>query len=238
MQPIQAAAGVYTDCGATTTEIETSFVTALKNQLGQRKYNDWFQNKVTYTITNSQVVIGVGSDFLLNWLQREYLKQISQVAQTVIGSGTEVCFKVDARVAIDATDSSNKTNRPTVTSNKKTPTPSSEKKPLTEKRGRRFADLESFVVGAGTELAVTAIHQVCEAPGSQYNPLVLHGEVGLGKTHLLEGIYKRIRKTYPSLNVLYMTAEDFTNYFTSALRNHTLPSFSTTVSEHRYSTGR
>ena len=91
--------------------------------------------------------------------------------------------------------------------------------------GRRFADLTDFIKGPGSELAMTAAHCVCEQPGPQYNPLVLYGGVGTGKTHLLEGIYRRMRQRHPSLHVLFISAEAFANCFTQALRDDTLPSF-------------
>ena len=69
------------------------------------------------------------------------------------------------------------------------------------------------------------MRQVCERPGALFNPLYLHGPVGAGKAHLLEGIYLQIRRRFPSLQVVYLTAESFTNYFTQALRQHSLPSF-------------
>jgi chromosomal replication initiator protein len=91
--------------------------------------------------------------------------------------------------------------------------------------GRRFAELTDFVKGPGNELAFTAVLQICEQPGSRYNPLVLYGGVGTGKTHLLEATYKRLRASHPGMNVLFLSAEGFANYFTQALRDRTLPSF-------------
>lgn len=91
--------------------------------------------------------------------------------------------------------------------------------------GRRFADLADFVAAPGNELALTAVGQVCRTPGTQLNPLCLHGGVGIGKTHLLEGIYRQVRRLHPQAQVMYLTAENFANYFTSALREHKLPSF-------------
>ncbi len=91
--------------------------------------------------------------------------------------------------------------------------------------GRRFAHLADLVVGSCNQLAVAAARQVSEAPGQRQNPLYLFGGVGLGKTHLLEGIYCELRRRFPSLNVVYLTSEQFANYFTHALRTHTLPSF-------------
>lgn len=91
--------------------------------------------------------------------------------------------------------------------------------------GRRFADLSDFVCGPCNELALTAVRQVTQGPQPEVNPLYIYGPVGTGKTHLLEGIYRQLRRTQPGLQVVYLTTEAFTNYFTQALREHTLPSF-------------
>lgn len=90
---------------------------------------------------------------------------------------------------------------------------------------RRFSDLTDFIEGSCNQLAMTAARQVCEAPGERLNPLYLFGGVGLGKTHLLEGIYCELRRRFPSWNIVFLTSEQFANYFTQALRTHTLPSF-------------
>ncbi len=90
---------------------------------------------------------------------------------------------------------------------------------------RRFADLADFVTGSCNQLAFTAARQVCETPGERLNPLYLFGGVGLGKTHLLEGVYCELRRRFPSWNIVFLTSEQFANYFTQALRTHTLPSF-------------
>jgi chromosomal replication initiator protein len=90
---------------------------------------------------------------------------------------------------------------------------------------RRFRDLVEFVAGPCNELAVTAARQVAQHPGERYSPLFLHGGVGTGKTHLAEGIYREVRRKRSELRTVFMTSEQFTNQFTSALRSHTLPAF-------------
>ena len=92
-------------------------------------------------------------------------------------------------------------------------------------RQRRYATLEEFQVGGGSQLALTAAKDVCRNPGVHSSCLYLHGGVGLGKTHLLEGIAVDLKQRFPALQVVHMTAENFTNYFTVALRQHSLPSF-------------
>jgi len=86
-------------------------------------------------------------------------------------------------------------------------------------------DLESFVRGASNTLAFNAACYVAEFPGSQYNPLFIHGSCGLGKTHLLQGLCKRFVEHHPTKRWMYLTGEDFTNEFLSALRGNKVDAF-------------
>jgi chromosomal replication initiator protein len=91
--------------------------------------------------------------------------------------------------------------------------------------GRRWHHLSEFVVGPCNRVAFAASQSVVEAAGQGPNPLVIHGPVGTGKTHLLEGIYAGLRKQYPDGRVVYITAEDFTNRFVQAMRASKLAAF-------------
>ncbi|MBK5110781.1 MAG: chromosomal replication initiator protein DnaA [Thermoleophilia bacterium] len=77
---------------------------------------------------------------------------------------------------------------------------------------------DRFVIGPGNHLAHAAALAVAEAPSEAYNPLFLHGEPGLGKTHLLGAIANYLQQNVPELNVLYASAESFTAEFVTALR--------------------
>lgn len=90
---------------------------------------------------------------------------------------------------------------------------------------RRFRSFESFVSGECNDLAILAARQVSATPGERYNPLFIYGGTGTGKTHLLEAVYSEFRRIHPLKNVMYLTSEAFTNYFTSALSSRTVPSF-------------
>ena len=137
--------------------------------------------------------------------------------------------QTSAPSSLTATASELKASGVTLLAEKREPQPERREPQDTPTRSaagqRRFADLSDFVEGASSQLPLTAVRQVCERPGALFNPLYLHGPVGTGKTHLLEGIYLQIRRRFPSLQVVYLTAESFTNYFTQALRQHSLPSF-------------
>ncbi|MCA9063694.1 MAG: chromosomal replication initiator protein DnaA [Planctomycetaceae bacterium] len=90
---------------------------------------------------------------------------------------------------------------------------------------RRFRSFDSLVESDSNGMAVLAARQVASHPGQRYNPLYVFGSTGTGKTHLLEAIYTEIRRTRRNANVMYLTSEAFTNYFTSALSGRTVPSF-------------
>lgn len=92
-------------------------------------------------------------------------------------------------------------------------------------RPRLRHDLESFVNGASNQVAYECTLDVADNPGGRYNPLFIHGHVGLGKTHLLQGLCRRYARKHPTSRWAYLTGEEFTNEFIVALRNHRVDTF-------------
>ncbi|WP_282078166.1 chromosomal replication initiator protein DnaA [Epibacterium ulvae] len=84
---------------------------------------------------------------------------------------------------------------------------------------------DSFVVGKPNELAHAAARRVAEGGPVTFNPLVLYGGVGLGKTHLMHAIAWELTETNPDLNVLYLSAEQFMYRFVQALRERKMMDF-------------
>ncbi|HZT82716.1 MAG TPA: DnaA/Hda family protein, partial [Gemmataceae bacterium] len=97
--------------------------------------------------------------------------------------------------------------------------------PEPRKHKRRWRRLGEFVVGPCNRVAHASALSAVEAPGQGPNPLVLHGPVGTGKTHLLEGVYAGLRKARPDWRVCFVTAEDFTTRFVQAVRLGKLGAF-------------
>ncbi|HYE20665.1 MAG TPA: chromosomal replication initiator protein DnaA [Tepidisphaeraceae bacterium] len=92
-------------------------------------------------------------------------------------------------------------------------------------RPRLRHSLDTYVVGASNQLAHNAAVYVAEFPGVQYNPLFVHGNCGLGKTHLLQGLCKRFIEHHPTKRWAYMTGEEFTNEYITAMRTNKIDVF-------------
>lgn len=84
---------------------------------------------------------------------------------------------------------------------------------------------DKFVVGPCNRLAHASALAIGENPGHAYNPLFVHGNVGLGKTHLLQAICHTVLRRDPNARVLYMSCEDFTNSYIQAIQAHEIDTF-------------
>lgn len=108
------------------------------------------------------------------------------------------------------------------------PAPIASKEPLDDLQAApldpRFT-FDTFVVGKPNELAHAAARRVAEAGPVTFNPLVLYGGVGLGKTHLMHAIAWELKRSNPDLNVLYLSAEQFMYRFVQALRERKMMDF-------------
>src|SRR5207253_191785 len=84
---------------------------------------------------------------------------------------------------------------------------------------------DNFVTGKANQLARAAAMQVTENPGGSYNPLILYGGVGLGKTHLVHAVGNHALRQNPNCHVVYLSSESFTNDLIHALEQHRMPEF-------------
>ncbi len=84
---------------------------------------------------------------------------------------------------------------------------------------------DNFVLGKSNELGFAAASQIAQKPGDAYNPLLLYGSTGLGKTHLLHAIGNKIREQNPTTKVLYLDSELFVSDMIKALRHGAIDDF-------------
>lgn len=195
---------------------------SLEQRLGVRRFQNWFGQTTQFELCGSELVVHVRSPYLVKWMQRQYGALLNQLVCRFLGPAFTVRYEIGGEVALSPVcpEEAN-ASLPAASVARKT---GSEAKDARASRGRRGYSLNDLVVGEANALAITALHAVIDEPG-RVSPVYLHGNVGTGKTHCLEGLRSRLRKEYPQLQVLSLTAEQFGNYFSQALDSKSLPSF-------------
>ena len=214
---------------------------AITRRIGASRYQLWFDRNAHFRAEGDTLVVGVPNRHFQEWLQRTFTGAVAEAALEVYGRPMDVRFAIDptlfqaaraeqaaaAVVAPVAPPAPEPTKKPATRKAKAAP-PEPEPEPATkagQRKARRWHRLNEFVVGPCNRVALASAQSVVEAPGEAANPLVLHGPVGTGKTHLLEGIYGSTRKLHPDWRVVYITSEDFTNRFVQAMRHDRIAGF-------------
>lgn len=90
---------------------------------------------------------------------------------------------------------------------------------------RKEYTFENFVIGVNNSFAANAALAIARNPGTAYNPCLIYGGVGLGKTHLIQSIGHSVYSEFPDYKVVYVTAENFTNEFIQGLRDKNIYKF-------------
>lgn len=212
------------------------FEAALIGRVGSQRYHMWFGSNVRLVPAGRQIVLAVASESYQGWLEHTFGPAVREAAAEL--GDVAVRFAVDAELfedgakpapakaapvppAAEPKPTFPKTTR-TLFGEEPVPPPSPRtrkpKSPADSGPARRWKSLADFVVGASNRVAHASALSAVEEPGDAANPLVLHGPVGTGKTHLLEGIYAGLRKKWPDLRPVYITAEEFTTRFVQACR--------------------
>ncbi|QDU62586.1 Chromosomal replication initiator protein DnaA [Planctomycetes bacterium Pan216] len=188
----------------------------IKEAIGSQRFDLWFSGNTNLVIDRDALEIGVPNRFFREWLESHFQDEIREAARRVVGSPLPIRFRID----------------PTLfqRSRKEQPVAPKAKRPakaLPAKRpGRpsRYA-LSRFVVGTPNRVAHAASSALIENPRESYSPLLIHGGIGLGKTHLLRAVEEALRGQHANLKVLALSCEEFTNQFVEAMRSNKLAVF-------------
>jgi chromosomal replication initiator protein len=214
---------------------------AISQRIGEPRYKLWFEGRTHFHWDDDQLTIGVPNRHFGEWVEKSFGAAAAAAAQEVFGQAIQVRFVIDPQLFQEARREQDEARaaqpirdrKGTASGGRQPPVPSEQgadapRSPAAKdapRRIRRWRRLSDFVVGPCNRVAYAAAQSVIEAPGEGANPIVLHGPVGTGKTHLLEGIYAGLRRAHPDWRVLYLTSEDFTNRFVQAMRLNKLTGF-------------
>lgn len=204
----------------------------LESVVGSSKTDSWLRPARLTSLDGRQATIGAPSILHQTRIQRDLHGHLLRVLDV---DELEIDILPDGQVPVDPADlplappieppsTANPSPAPVAPA-----TPSSFMDGATLSRpilnpGNRF---ESFVVGPCNRFAHAACRGVADRPAVSFNPLFLHGSVGLGKTHLMQAICHHLLDRNPELQILYLSCEEFINHFISALQQGDVNSFRT-----------
>ena len=176
----------------------------LRKRLRDGQYRHWFRHLVPEEVGPERLRLQVPNQFYQEWIQERYMPVLRAAAAAVLRAEPEIELRVAPRPSART---------------------GGEAAPLPPPALNAKYTFENFVVGPSNRLAHAASLAVAEAPGVAYNPLFMHGPVGLGKTHLLQAICHAVHRAYPNLRVAFLSAETFVNEFIGALQKAALDRF-------------
>ncbi len=182
----------------------------LKDVVSPDIFARWIAVIQPLSLTQGRLVLGVANDFYILWLTENYLPLIRRVAADETTDITDILFEVSEKAETPAEDIP---PAPVLERNgprRKTPPPA---------LCPAFT-FDSFVVGPSNSFSHAACLAVAQRPACAYNPLLVYGGPGLGKTHLIQAIGHHVFASSPASRICYLSAESFLNEYIESLHNN------------------
>ena len=203
----------------------------IEERVNVQSFNTWFKPLSLHDLSSDSIIISVPQPYFSSWLEEHYLSLVQSVCEKILGHEILVRFISQESLVSEPFDTT--VPVPPLSSIPVEPISSSDGvnnffEPLTI--NARFT-FNSFVVGHSNQFAYAAAKAVADNPGTTaFNPLVLYGGVGLGKTHILQAIahqYLNSGKPEAAPNkVIYVSSEKFTMDFIMSIQNKLTPLYS------------
>ena len=195
----------------TVKQSEAEFWQAIKQKVGKTVFETWF-SPLRIKFSPETVILVVPDKFFQDWIETHYLDVVKEALEKS-GNASQVNFEINPSVL-------QKTAQKTF---RRISAKFQEEASDSIKLNPRF-NFGNFVVGPSNRMAHAASLAVAENPGKVYNPLFIYGEVGLGKTHLMQAIAHYALKKRGA-KIKYLSSEKFTNELINAIRNRSTDRF-------------
>ena len=217
----------------------------LEGGISRNAFANWFANTSLSSVSDDVATVTAPHAFAASTLQARYARQVERALGEILGRPIRVTFTTSDRAGmLDVPSPSIEPEAAPVSDTSAPATPPRQpqrKSPASPPDIVRNRQLElsaspqnglnprltfdTYVVGSSNRLAHAAALAVADNPGGQFNPLFVHGGVGLGKTHLLHAIGHRALSLNPDLTVMYVTSETFTNDVINDIRSGRMDDF-------------
>jgi len=192
----------------------------MSRRMKQQSFNTWLKPTSGSPGGNGDFTVTVPNQFVADWIKGHFTDLIDEAMNEVLGRKFNVNYvissqpKEDEQAALELFEdaaSVSELTRPVAN--------------YTHNLNEKY-NFDSLVVGDFNQFACAASTAVSDAPGmTKYNPLLIYGGTGLGKTHIAQAIGNRIFELFPDKRIMYATSEKFTSDFISSITDGSIPNF-------------
>ncbi|MBS1651747.1 MAG: chromosomal replication initiator protein DnaA [Bacteroidetes bacterium] len=215
----------------------------IQDNVSPQNYKTWFEPIKVLKLENNILTIQVPSQFFYEWLEEHYITLIKKVIKKELGSEAKLEYNIIMDNASGKTETPITFKLPNINSNTKNSPlaipadavnghiknpfiiPGLKKVQIESQLNPNYS-FENFVEGDCNRLARSAGYAVAQKPGGNaFNPLLIYGGVGLGKTHLAQAVGIEVKKIHPAKTVLYVQSEKFMTQFIEATKNNNVNDF-------------
>ena len=215
----------------------------IRDNVSQQSFKTWFEPIRSVKFADNVLTIQVPSQFFYEWLEEHYIDLLKKIIRKEIGTDGRLEYSIIMENNFKSTNpytvrvptsNAREVKNPAVSlpidvANSPIKNPfiiPGLRKIKVESHLNANYSFDNFIEGDCNRLARSAGFAVAQKPGgTAFNPLLVYGGVGLGKTHLIHAIGIEIKKNHPEKTVLYVPAEKFTQQFIEAVKNNTVGDF-------------
>ncbi|WP_462247911.1 chromosomal replication initiator protein DnaA [Ekhidna sp.] len=202
----------------------------IRERIPNQSFSTWFDPINPLKTEGNVLTIQVPSQFFYEWLEEHYVHILKEAIAKEMGDDARLEYSV-----VVENEDSNKSGATSLKINNLTDRNGSLGKVVntafindlnSENNLNPTYTFDNFIEGDCNRLGRSAGYAVAKKPGvTSFNPLMIYGGVGLGKTHLVQGIGNYIKREDPSKKIIYVASEKFTNQFIDSLKNNNVQSF-------------
>ena len=198
-----------------------------ESKLSEQEHDMWFRNMECIDGDASSVTLSVPSNFYRDQVTQRYLDLLESKLQELTGSKLQVHFDIRKNTSDHSVDHKSAVDTAsTIRTIEEVRTPvNSAVEQHPHRQLRKDYDFDGFVIGNNNSFAASAAQAIGSNPGGAYNPFLIYGGVGLGKTHLMQAIGNSIHFSMQEKKVVYITAETFINEFIHSIKTESQSQF-------------
>ena len=208
----------------------------VRKKVPQQTFNTWYLPLDPHNSENGELKVSCPNHFFRDWFSEHHLLILNEAGSSYFGKNVEFSLAVEENGIGQGIDSMLPplpgADRPGAEveageiqpARKEDVEPDEPVRPQPQNLNPDYT-FDNFVVGSGTDLAFAAATAISNNPGDHFNPLFVHGGVGLGKTHLMHAIGNEIARKNPGKKICCVTAEQFMNDLIASIRDNKTPDF-------------